>query len=119
MFVPPPQFPPLPEPTSGQWSPNVRDAHETLAAIYEHAVRVFSQEDSDPTRIAYHIDALSSHGLSLLQALEAESDLNDDQYVPDDWLRDTGLLLGELVGNMHLLKEAATGQCVLIVVTQL
>lgn len=73
MSVLPPCFPSLPQPLSGQWSPNLRAAHESISSIYLHAVRVLNQEDSDPLRIAFHIDTISSDALSLLEALELET----------------------------------------------
>ena len=107
-------FPPLPEPPSGQWSPNIRTAHATLASIYKNTLNVLNQEDTDPLRLAFHIDSISFDGLSLLEALEMEGrNEGDSQPVPEDWLHLCASVLGDLVANFHQVKEAAGGQYVL------
>lgn len=112
----PRQFPPLPEPPSSHWHPNIRTAHATLASIYEHALRVLDQEDTDPLRLAFHIDTVSLDGLSLLQALEMEGQGNSEQSesvsVPDDWLHLGASVLGKLVKQLHRVKDATSGQYV-------
>lgn len=108
----PPKLPSLPEAPSGQWSPNVRAAHATLCSIYNHASQILNQEDNDPIRIAFHTDALSSDGLSLLQALESEGSRNPDQSLPDNWLHGCASIVGNLVLQLHRVKEAVTGQYV-------
>jgi hypothetical protein len=107
-----PQFPSLPEPLSGRWSPNIRAAHATLCSIYEHAAQVLDQEDSDPIRVSFHIDTLSSDGLSILEALEAEGDHNPDECLPEDWLHNCASILGDLVVHLYHVKEAVGGQYV-------
>jgi hypothetical protein len=61
-------------------------------------------------RISFHIDTISSQALLLLEALEAEGNSNPDQRLPEDWLHDGARCLGDLVANLHTVKEAAIGR---------
>ena len=77
--------------------------------MYEHAVSTLNQEDTDPLRLAFHMDTLSSDGLALLQALEVEKE-ESDQCIPKMWLHNAASILGDVYAQLHRVKEAASGR---------
>ena len=97
-----PQLPEHPDPSQG-WLANVYKAHEVMSNVYRRAFRVLCQDESDPLQILFHIDAVSSGAVPLLEALEnSKAELGFQFSV--QWLLDSAELFGKLV--LHL-REAA------------
>ncbi|KAK6961870.1 hypothetical protein R3P38DRAFT_2592985 [Favolaschia claudopus] len=94
----PTTFPNLPNLPVGHtcWSANVLKSYEVLKNLYEHARNVTEQEDLDPSRVAHHIDALTSDAMVVLGALESSED-SDETPLPLEWLEATAVLLGTTV----------------------
>lgn len=71
-----------------------------MSDIYRRGIRTLHQDDSEPFQLMFHIDAVSSDAVPLLQALEVEP----DHQISQSWLHDCAEILGQLV--LHL-REAA------------
>jgi hypothetical protein len=90
----PASFPPLSP--SALWSGNVLTAHKIISDIYAHAIRAIRQDDTDSSRLAFHINALSSDTLSLLQGLESENG-PQNRLTLNEWLANSTRVLAETV----------------------
>lgn len=100
----PSHFPALPVNENAiPWPAMVIAAHEAISDIYAHAARIARQEDSDPLRMIFHIDAITSNAIPVLSALESESN-NGFFALSEKWLHDAALLFGDVV---VALKKAA------------
>lgn len=99
----PERFPLLPSLVQATYTHNTITAHEVISDIYTRAVQVSKQADSDPLRIAFHIDAIISDALPLLSALEQEQS-NHHAPLSVEWLQSCATFLAELVNH---LREAA------------
>jgi hypothetical protein len=102
----PATFPPLPV-DEMSWSANTHAAHKVISDLYAHAVRVIHQDETDPARLAFHINSLSTDALSLLQAL-AEDGGQENHALPGSWLIQCSRILGEAV--WHLKSSTGNGQ---------
>lgn len=97
-----PRLPGHPNPSQG-WPANVYKAHEVMSDVYRRAFRILRQDESDPLQLLFHIDAVSSDAIPLLEALEnSEAELGFRFSMP--WLLDSAELCGKLV---LYLREAA------------
>ena len=67
----PPSIPALPLRVT-PWPVNLLAAYDTLAEIYQHALRAWDQEDADPLRLNYHLGSLDNDGKQLLLAIEED-----------------------------------------------
>jgi len=92
-------FPPLPEHADGPWPVHIVTAHNLTNDIYVHALRVLD-ENSDPSRAAFHIDAITSDAIPVLSAIEEEKK-NRNIKISDDWLFENAKLLGNLVVSLR------------------
>jgi hypothetical protein len=101
----PASFPYLP-PHQQSWSANIQHAHQALVDIYSHTLTVLRQ-DSDPLRIAYSIDMITSDAIPILTAME-----KDDHQLPEEWLHAGAILLGYLVVSLREAEARAKGRCV-------
>ena len=71
MVLFPPSIPTLP-PRVTPWPVNLLAAYDTLAEIYQHALRAWDQEDADPLRLNYHLGSLDNDAKQLLMAIEKD-----------------------------------------------
>ena len=67
----PPSIPALP-PRVTPWPVNLLAAYDTLAEIYQHALRAWDQEDADPLCLNYHLGSLDNDAKQLLMAIEKD-----------------------------------------------
>jgi hypothetical protein len=107
----PQSFPLLPNLPFGheRWSPNVLECHRTLNNLYCHARNLTNQEDLDPLRVAFHVDALTSDAIQMLIALEGSED-SDETPLPEAWILDAAKLLGDTVAVLRHFGELAEGK---------
>ena len=52
-------------------------AYDTLSQIYQYALQVSAQEDANPLQLAFHLDAITSGALPLLEAIEGDPAATD------------------------------------------
>jgi len=71
-------------------------AHKYLRNVYDHATRVLHSDGADPTRIAFHVDRISSDALPVLLELASESECQGN-VLPIDWLEGISTLFAEVV----------------------
>jgi hypothetical protein len=98
---------PGPWPIPG-WSANIQSAYQQLTSIFEHASSVLCHSDSDPLRIAFHINAIASDALPTLCAMEADSQSGpnaDEPKLPQDWFSDIAYAFGTLTIALKQMKE--------------
>jgi len=109
----PSTFPPLPALPAGhlRWSANILEAHCTLQDTYKHAIQLARQEDLDPLRVAFHIDAITSDSVPILVALENLQD-SDETPLAEEWIHAAAELLGDLVVVLRHVGELAKGKYV-------
>ncbi|KAG1726809.1 uncharacterized protein EDB91DRAFT_1254183 [Suillus paluster] len=86
-------LPALPE-REHRWPQNIYAADGIIRNIYSAAIRMLRSNDAEPTRVAYHYDALSAEALPLLEAIESDSSPADYQLL-HDWLLACARLVGE------------------------
>ena len=98
MFDLPTEIPALPDrhDVHVAWSANVSRAHEVMSDVYRHAIRVLRQDDCEPLQLMFHIDAVLSDAIPLLEALE-ESEGETGHKFPKTWLHHCAELYGKLV----------------------
>ena len=63
-----PELPPRVTP----WPVNLLAVYDSLAEIYQHALRAWNQEDADPLRLNYHLGSLEGDATQLLLAIEED-----------------------------------------------
>jgi hypothetical protein len=73
-MVLPQMLPQLPE---RELPPNVTIAANVLSDVYQHALRVLDQDQTDPLQIKVHLAAIECDGMPLLLAIEQENHLTD------------------------------------------
>jgi len=78
-----------------RWPENIYAADGIIHNIYNAAIRMLRSNDAEPTRVAYHYDALSAEALPLLEAIESDSS-PDDYRLLRDWLLACARLIGEV-----------------------
>ena len=101
-------FPLLPRHYHGGWPADVHNAYEVIKRTYDQAVCVLqSDSSSDPTRVAFHVDALSSTALPILEALIPSSASHEDECLPVEWIMGVGRLLGQVVQDLQALAHVA------------
>jgi len=105
----PSSLPPLPE-RAGRWSAEIQAAYETVQRTYDYAIRVLRADGADPTRIAFHMDALSTTALPILEALVPDLDDDNSASLPVEWLVDVAAILGCTVSNLELLGKTVNEQ---------
>ncbi|KAG1906262.1 uncharacterized protein F5891DRAFT_1182509 [Suillus fuscotomentosus] len=100
-------LPALPE-HENRWPQNVYTAEGIISNIYNAAIRILRSNDAEPTRVAYHYDALSTEALPLLEAIESDTSPAAYQLL-HDWLLVCARLIGEVAamlkdisGNLHV-----------------
>jgi hypothetical protein len=85
------------------WSANIHAAHRVICNLYRHASAVLHLEDADPAQVSFHINAVTSDALPILQAMEDEppslfSDASSESSrLPCEWLSAAAQQLGNLV----------------------
>lgn len=102
-------------PETKNWSAEIQAAYENIQHTYDHAIRVLRAEGADPTRIAFHVDAISSNALPILEALtpnasNTDSDSESDEMsesLPVKWLADVAMVLGCVVSGLEHLGTTA------------
>jgi hypothetical protein len=87
----------------------VQEAHQSLGEIYRHAVQLANQEDLDPLRVVFHVDAVTSDAVPILVALEGSQD-SDETPLPEPWLHAAAELLADLVVVLRFVGELAKGK---------
>jgi hypothetical protein len=107
LYSPTMDLPALPE-HENRWPQNVYTAEGIISNIYNAAIRILRSNDAEPTRVAYHYDALSTEALPLLEAIESDTSPADYQLL-HDWLLVCARLIGEVAamlkdisGNLHV-----------------
>jgi len=105
-------LPPLPERLgiAGNWSAEIQTAYEIVQRTYNYALRVLRADGADPTRIAFHIDALSTTALPILEALIPDLDGDDSTSLPAEWLVNVATILGCMVSNLECLGKTVNEQ---------
>ncbi|KIN95034.1 hypothetical protein M404DRAFT_34491 [Pisolithus tinctorius Marx 270] len=95
-------FPPLPQPSLGRWPANIQAAHRTIKKVHNQALYVL-QSDSflDPTWVSFHIEALASTALPILEALLPSSASHEDEPLPQEWLVGVARLIGQAVQDLQ------------------
>jgi hypothetical protein len=78
-MVLPQTLPQLPE---RELPPNGPIAANVLSDVYQHALRVLDQDQTDPLQIKVHLAAIERDGMPLLLAIEQENHLTD----MNEWL---------------------------------
>ncbi|KAI6012260.1 hypothetical protein PISMIDRAFT_25874 [Pisolithus microcarpus 441] len=78
--------------SASSWPANVLTAHDMLSDIYYHALQVLNQEDADPLQLIFHLGAIDSDAIPLLQAIADDPVGNELQ----DWLKHTVALMGNI-----------------------
>jgi len=96
------EFPQLP-PHEGTWSASIRTAHAHLENTYNHAIHVLLADGADPTRIAFHIDRITSEALPIVLELASESQHAEGIGLPGEWLENIAELLGNAVSDLQQL----------------
>lgn len=98
-------FPPLPQHSLGRWPADIDAAHRTLKKMYDQALYVLRSDDGfpNPTRVSFHIDALTSTALPILEALVPCSSASHDgnEYLPQDWVVSVAELIGKAVRDLQ------------------
>ncbi|KAG1886264.1 hypothetical protein F4604DRAFT_1917997 [Suillus subluteus] len=91
-------------PETKNWSAEIQIAYENVQHMYNHAIQVLQADEADPTHIAFHVDAISSNALPILEALVPDSDINSDdmlESLPVKWLADVATILGCVVSRLE------------------
>jgi len=95
-------FPLLPWHNLGRWPADIHAAHEIVRKTYDHAACVLRSDGfPDPTRVAFHIDALSSKALPLLEALIPSGASHEDKCLPLEWIVGVAELLGQVIQDLQ------------------
>ena len=96
----PMMFPPLPQ-HNNRWSADICATHEIIKRTYEQALDVLRSDGlPDPIRISFHVDALTSTALPILEALIPGGAIHEDESVPHEWLMDAARLIGQAVRDL-------------------
>ncbi|KAG1848048.1 hypothetical protein DFJ58DRAFT_796677, partial [Suillus subalutaceus] len=98
-------------PETKNWSAEIQAAYENIQHTYDHAIRVLRADGAEPTRIAFHVDAISSNALPILEALTPDADNTDSdemsESLPVKWLADVAMVLGCVVSGLEHLGTTA------------
>ena len=112
----PTSFPCLPPHDPDQpWSTNIQSAHEVLTDIYQHAFAVLG-EDSDPLRVAFHVDMITADAIPVLHAMEMEGESEGALGVhrlPEEWLHMAAEIFGYLDVSLRVTGQLSKNLCVL------
>jgi hypothetical protein len=74
-------FPPLPPPQSQvEWPLDIVSGYRTLETLYRRALALAKLTYPDPIRANLVVSDIFSHGVAILEALEAE--LPDESWIP-------------------------------------
>jgi hypothetical protein len=84
------------------WPTDVQNAHVILCEAYRHAYRLTDLEDPDPLQLAFHINQISTDAIRILQGLESHH--SEQGQLPDDWLHNGAVQLGEMVKELQRLQ---------------
>ena len=99
-------FPPLPQHNLGGWPADIHAAHEVIRKAYDHATCVLQSDGfPDPTQVAFHINALSSNALPILEALIPSSASDEDEHLPLEWIVGVAELLGQAVQDLQAMAH--------------
>jgi len=94
-------FPPLPRHRNG-WPADICAAHEIMKRTYEQALDVLRSDGlPDPIRVSFHVDALTSTALPILEALIPIGTIHEDESLPHEWLMDAARLFGQAVRDLQ------------------
>jgi len=103
----PTAFPPLPPSPTGQgWPSKYIEAHKIVSNIFDHAIQVLNQDKSDTSCIAFHMNAITSDALPLVEAFETEGASMSD-CLPVEWIHTCARILGWTVLALQLCTEGA------------
>lgn len=98
-------------PETKNWSAEIQAAYESVRRTYNHAIRVLRADGADPTRIAFHVDAILSNAIPILQALVPDIDSDDNlESLPVEWLANVATQLGRAVTNLEHLGTTVNEQ---------
>lgn len=94
-------FPPLPQHNNG-WPADICAAHEIIKRTYEQALDVLRSDGlPDPIRVSFHVDALTSTALPILEALIPGGAIHEDESLPHEWLMNAARLIGQAVRDLR------------------
>lgn len=100
-------FPPLPQHSLG-WSADIHTAHEIVKKTYDEALRVLRSDGfPDPIRVSFHIDALTSTALPILEALPSGAG-HEDECLPDEWVVGVAGLIEQAVQNLREMEHVVS-----------
>ena len=91
-------FPPLPNDRDNPWPANVLTAHNIITQSSRRITDVLCHDDLDPVQVNYYASTLTQETIPMLEAIENDRSLE----LPQDWLRDAGTYLGELLRKVLL-----------------
>jgi hypothetical protein len=101
----PTSFPPLPPSQAGQgWPSNYLTGYQIISDIYNHAIQILHQDDSETSCIGFYINAIVSDALPLLEALETEGG-SIAESLPSEWLHGSAMVLGWMVLALKSYRE--------------
>lgn len=84
------------------WLATVLATHKYLRNVYDHAAHVLVTDGTDPVRITFHVDRISSNALRMLLELTSESELQANM-LPIDRLQRVSLLFAEVKTGLQFL----------------
>jgi len=101
-------------PETKNWSAEIQAAYKNIQHTYDHAIQVLRVDGADPVHIAFHVDAISSNALLILEALipdGATVNLDDNlESLPVKWLDDVAAMLGCAVSDLEQLGTTVNEQ---------
>jgi hypothetical protein len=72
---PPEHFPALPSAAANMhWSANIVEAHRTLTSIFNSARASLNLDESDPTRVRFHLTRIVNEVYPILEAVSLQED---------------------------------------------
>ena len=106
-------FPPLPERDLGPWPPDIQAGYAIVERIYNHASQVLRSDGfPEPTRIAFHVDALESTALPILKALVPDVSAPEEECLPQEWVVGAAQQVEMAVQDLQDMVEAVTAMSV-------
>ena len=88
------------------WPANLLLAHNSLSEIYQHALRVWEQEDADSLQLEFHLCSLEGDAMDLLGAIKS------DPIGPEltEWLTSLAELVGQLYAAITSYRDSIQNQ---------
>ncbi|KAG2351552.1 hypothetical protein BDR07DRAFT_1501032 [Suillus spraguei] len=92
-------------PETRNWLAEIQAAYENIQHTYNNAIQVLRADSADPIHIAFHVDAISSNALPILEVLipdnGIDSDLDTLESLPVKWLAEVATILGCVVSCLE------------------